>query len=314
MKGQPFPGTHSQASLSSSHHHHSVYEQIERQSKSQRPHKTRSFSRLPQDHARSPSRVSTSSLHPAPFASDLQLKARSSQESSMAQQYAGGLKPSMEKARGLKLFKNGNSESNGNTPERHSRAPSIVGSIMVGQGGHADLVTEDVSLFIDLASERASSLADLHFVPLLPLLSPSHLSLGRRRSFTRLRRSHALGSNDEGVLDTRPTEDLRGASRTQFRWLPVLGILLIFRPLRCTTSKRSFVQARSPRPPPRATISLNPPCDPPPVPSHSPSLSAETAMKFQNRCLPHPLARAAETAASPESYLAVAARAPMVPA
>ena len=70
----------------------------------------------------------------------------------MAQQYAGGLKPSMEKARGLKLFKNGNSESNGNTPERHSRAPSIVGSIMVGQGGHADLVTEDVSLFIDLAS------------------------------------------------------------------------------------------------------------------------------------------------------------------
>ena len=54
----------------------------------------------------------------------------------------------MEKARGLKLFKNGNSESNGNTPERHSRAPSIVGSIIGGQG-HADLVTEDVSLFID---------------------------------------------------------------------------------------------------------------------------------------------------------------------
>lgn len=82
---------------------------------------------------------------------------------------------------------------------------------------------------------------------------------------------------------------------------------------RCTTSKRSFVQARSPRPPPRAAISLNPPCGPPPVPSHSPSLSAETAMKFQNPCLPHPLARAAETAVSQESYLAVAARIPMVP-
>lgn len=52
----------------------------------------------------------------------------------------------MEKARGLKLFKNGNSESNGNTPERHSRAPSIVGSIIAAQGGHPDEGADDVSL------------------------------------------------------------------------------------------------------------------------------------------------------------------------
>jgi len=60
----------------------------------------------------------------------------------------------MEKARGLKLFKNGNSESNGQTPERHSRAPSIVGSISIigGQGDLPDEGAEDVSLFTDVAS------------------------------------------------------------------------------------------------------------------------------------------------------------------
>lgn len=178
MKGQPFPGTRSQASLSPSHHHHSVYEQIERQSKSQRPHKTRSFSRLPQDHRRSSSRVSSYSPQPAPFGSDLQLKARSSQESSIAQQYASGLKPSMEKARGLKLFKNGNSESNGNTPERHSRAPSVVGSILAGQGGLPDEGAEDVSLFIDVASSLHSDPSTRVWLT-RPLFSHSpHLPLG----------------------------------------------------------------------------------------------------------------------------------------
>ena len=52
----------------------------------------------------------------------------------------------MEKARGLKLFKNGNSESNSHTPERHDRTPSVVGSTIGGQGVYPDEGPEDVSL------------------------------------------------------------------------------------------------------------------------------------------------------------------------
>lgn len=78
----------------------------------------------------------------------------------------------MEKARGLKLFKNGNSESNGYTPEQHDRSPSVVGSIFGGQGAYPDGGVDDVSsLLWDLASERASSLANPHLVlPLSPLV------------------------------------------------------------------------------------------------------------------------------------------------
>jgi len=79
----------------------------------------------------------------------------------------------MEKARGLKLFKNGNSESNGYTPERHDRAPSVVGSIIMGQGGYPDEGADDVSslLWTSLQSEaRVSSLANPPCSPPLPPL------------------------------------------------------------------------------------------------------------------------------------------------
>jgi len=49
----------------------------------------------------------------------------------------------MEKARGFKLFKNGNSESNGYTPEHHDRSPSVVGSIYGGQGALPDEGADD---------------------------------------------------------------------------------------------------------------------------------------------------------------------------
>ena len=51
----------------------------------------------------------------------------------------------MDKGRGLKLFKNGNSESNGYTPEHHDRSPSVVGSIFGGQGAYPDGGVDDVS-------------------------------------------------------------------------------------------------------------------------------------------------------------------------
>lgn len=172
MKGQPLLPRR-QGHLLKLTPPHLVYEQIERQSKSQRPHKSRSFSRLPADHHRSPSRVSSSSLLPPPLGSDTQLRARSSTESSNRQLFAGGLKPSMEKGRGLRLFKNGNSESNGYTPEHHNRAPSVVGSIFGGQGDYPDEGADDVSshLWTSFQSEpRASSLANPHLVlPLSPV-------------------------------------------------------------------------------------------------------------------------------------------------
>jgi hypothetical protein len=52
----------------------------------------------------------------------------------------------MEKARTMKLFQNGNSEPNGHIPEHHSRTPSVVGSIVGGQGAQYPEGADDVSL------------------------------------------------------------------------------------------------------------------------------------------------------------------------